>query len=124
MKPSRLYVLLIFLFCQAAINTAVADQREKINRVYQTESYGRIDAIYPKDSRLIIDDMVYVFTQKTHFRNPYGDTVLKLENTIKPGMWVKTRYIKHGDVPVLTDIKVTTQREVEQSRRISDDDDR
>jgi|GEM_PF-5490224 len=87
-------------------------------RVRLQERLGKVDAIYPEQSRVIINDMSYFYSPATVIQTQYGSTVLKIEDVLKKGMPVKMYVNQKGDNLILKGLKIISQDELKASRKL------
>lgn len=73
--------------------------------------YGRIDAIYLQESRIVIDDMSLAYTDNSHFINSFGREISANKIKIDEHNYVEYQQINNGEINTLQKLKVLTEQD-------------
>lgn len=75
-----------------------------------TVAFGIVNAIYPKESRMVIDDYSFRYTTNTKFYSSSGKTSAGSKK-LKPGTPIKFHAYEKSSQIILKDLKVISLRE-------------
>lgn len=80
-----IFLSTLFLFT----TTAYADQYAPKQSLAEAVYYGQIDAIYPEELRIIIEDRSFNYNNQSLFEEGSGNTILNIGRSIRPGLYAK-----------------------------------
>lgn len=106
-----LYLILIFGCASIQAETMSEPEKDSVSPVL----FGKVDAIYPKESRMVIDDYSYKYTANTKFYYDSGKT--GGANSLKPGTPVKFHAYSKPPYTILKDLKIISSGEFKESQK-------
>ncbi len=80
--------------------------------------YGFVNAVYPKESRIVISDMSLLYNNGSLIRNRGGSVISDIVSVLKPGTAVKYHVISKPPYLILRDLIVVSERELSHSLSI------
>ena len=83
-----------------------------------TDHYGIVDAIYIKESRLVISDINILYDHSSGFYGGNDSRIFKLKKRLKPGTPVKYHYYQKPPNLILKDLKIISKREFKKSQNL------
>jgi len=72
--------------------------------------YGIVDAIYPEESRVVIDDMSIQYNDQSDFKNLFGRKLSGSEKKLKTGTAVKYQIGNRGKSSFIEKLEVISKR--------------
>jgi hypothetical protein len=118
MKILKIFFALCLLSVLFGSNFALAD-RENLSeqRASYIDQYGTVDAVYLKESRMVVSDMNLHYTHGSGFYKNSGARISNIGNELKPGTPVKFHYYKKSPILILKDLKIISEREYTNSQK-------
>ncbi len=116
MKHNKVLIisaLLLGLFCHNAYSDDVESE---------SDSYGVIDALYPEEYRIIIDDRSFYYNSQSDLRNKRGETILNISSLLQKGIFVKYHFLP-AEKPALflVNLKIISEQELNESLEFDGD---
>ncbi len=122
---NKLIISWFFLITLLGSTTVIADDSslEQKEGAENTYSYGIINAIYPEESRVVIDDMSIQYDNQSAFKNLFGRTLSGTEKILKAGSMVRYRIGSQGKTQFIQELEVISKRkyQYETTKQRADD---
>jgi hypothetical protein len=111
MKIQKIVLTLCFISLFAS-ESLLADRKNSSEQGSAfTDYYGKVNAIYSEESRMVISDISLLIQQGSRFQHANGSRIANIKHTLKPGTPVKYRYYTKQPNLVLKDLKIISMRE-------------
>ena len=108
MKICNIIFTLLLVFSSAFV-LAESNIRSEKKSVF-TDHYGIVDAVYAKESRVVINDESLLYNHSSTIYNAQGRRVSNIDKILKPGMAVKYHYYEKSPYLIIKDIRVISKR--------------
>ena len=103
------FIQIIFFTCTFFSLNAIANESEENEKALLF--YGKIDAIYLQESRIVIDDMSMAYTNDSIFRNSFGRKISVKEINISNHNYVKYQKINNGQINIIQKLSILTEQD-------------
>ncbi len=114
MKIHRIIQLFFLISVLGTTNSMAEDS--SVN----TETYGIVDAVYPEESRIIIDDTSVLYNHESSFFKANGDSFYDKKSALPTGTPVIYQVIKKPPYLIIHGLKIISMQEYKNSQ--SNDD--
>lgn len=121
MKIAKI-IYVLFLLSGFGSNVALAERTSTSGQVSAyTDHFGIVNAVYLKESRIVVSDIDLHYTHGSGFYKDSGARISNIGKELKPGTPVKFHYYKKSSVFVLKDLKIISEREYKNSQKMDED---
>lgn len=110
--PQILYLILVLGCTSVQAETKPESEKGSVSPLL----FGKVDAIYAKESRMVIDDYSFRYTAETKFYYASGSTSASSKN-LKPGTLVKFHAVRKPPYTILIDLKIISSREYKEAQK-------
>lgn len=115
-------IYISFLLSVLATTPVHAEFPPSGNSSVYEDYYGIVDAINPKESRMIINDISVVYNHASRFHNTSGRKISNITSALKTGTPIRFHVFQKPHHLILSDLKIISMQEYKKSR-IRDRDD-
>ncbi len=110
MKIKEITCRLILTALLTHTSLTVADNSSSEESSADEAIYGIVDATYPEESRVVIDDMSIQYNDQSDFKNLFGRTLSGTEKGLKKGVAVRYRLGNQGKTTFIQELEVISKR--------------
>lgn len=111
-------IQLFFLISVLGTSTSALAADNSVN----TETYGIVDAVYPKESRMVIDDTSILYNQNSSFFKANGDSISNIKSALPTGTPIIYQVIKKPPFLIIHGLKIISMREYKNSQEKDEDE--
>lgn len=73
--------------------------------------YGRIDAIYLQESRIVIDDMSLAYTDNSRFINSFGNEISVNKINTDEHNYVEYQQVSNDEINIVQKLRILTEQD-------------
>ncbi len=121
MKIHRVIYILSLLSVFGAATVQAEFLPSKNSSVYK-DYYGIVNAVYPKESRLVISDMSVIYNHASRFHDTSGNKISNITHALKSGTPIKFHIYQKPPYLILKDLKIISMQEYKRSQVRGRDD--
>ncbi len=119
MKTNKIIQLFFLISLFGSANIMAKDSMSGNSATF-SDTYGIIDAVYPEEMRLVINDMSIEYRRDSSFFKANGDDITRIKRTLPKGTPVIYQLAKKSSFIFLRGLKIISMREYKNSQRNDD----
>ncbi len=110
-------IQLFFLISLFGSTNIMAKDSISGNSATFADAYGIIDAVYPEEMRLVINDRSIVYKRESSFFKANGDIIARIKKNLPKGTPVVYQLAKKSSFIYLRGLKIISMREYKNARK-------